>query len=254
MVSVKAELITLIGSEAGVCGVECGARRLCGSGGGSTECSDLAALLQDLLGAKGVVPLHALTVVPGRWQWKLYIDILVLASDGGVVDAAALAACAALQATRLPGLRVLKSGLGGGREEIIDLQLNDDISAAWALPVLATLPLTLTLHYIRGNAVVDATGEELACATAVVSVGMNAGGAVTFLRCHGREGGTSRKNHAGGFGFGFGVGVGVGVEAAVTSPSKPSVSVSATSPKDVGIAISAAKALIPLLFKALPQT
>jgi exosome complex component RRP42 len=240
LVSVKAELVSLLeagsgnnssssssssssnSKAGGVCGVECSARLLSsasGGGQGTPESSELASMLQALLGAPGVIPLDTLTLVPGRWQWKLYLDALVIASDGGgVVDAAALAACAALRATRLPAITVLK-GLGGGTTptaaHTLDLQLNDDIGAAWALPgALTNIPLTLTLHYIKGHALVDATGEELACSSANITVGMNAAGGVTFLRCYGREG---------------------------------------SSPQDLGVAMAAAQKLIPILFGALPK-
>lgn len=188
LVSVKAELVALMAGAPEVACVECAAQTLCSGAGGAVEDSALAASLQALLGAPGVVPRAALTVAPGRWQWRLLVDALVLAQDGSALDAASVAAAAALRATRLPALRVLRSGGPPPAPEVLDLELNDDPGAAAALPCASTVPLALTLHYVRGLAVVDATAEEVACASASACIGVNAGGSVCFLQSSGREG------------------------------------------------------------------
>jgi exosome complex RNA-binding protein Rrp42 (RNase PH superfamily) len=188
LVSVKAELVSLLGLSSPPAFVECAAQTLVG-GSGAAEDSALAAALQALLGGPNVFPADALTVVPGRWQWRLLVDALVLAEDGGVLDAASVAAAAALRATRLPALRVLRSGGPPPAPEAIDLELNDDPGAAWAIPsAAASIPLALTLHYIKGLAVVDASAEEVACATASACIGINPSGQVTYLQTSGKEG------------------------------------------------------------------
>jgi exosome complex component RRP42 len=191
LVSVKAELVSLQedgrGAAAVPC-VECAAQTLVGSSGGATEDSALGSSLQALLGAPGVLPLEALVVVPGQWQWRLLVDALVLADDGCALDAASVAAAAALRAARLPALRVLRSGGPPPLPEVVELELDDDPGAAWAVPCADTLPLALTMHFIRGNAIVDATAEEAVCSTASTCIGINRKGRVCFLQSSGRDG------------------------------------------------------------------
>jgi exosome complex RNA-binding protein Rrp42 (RNase PH superfamily) len=218
LVSVKAELVAVVpGAPEAPC-VECAAQTLVG-GGGAAEDSALAAALQALLGAPGAVPRAALAVAPaGRWQWRLLVDALVLAEDGSALDAASVAAAAALRATRLPALRAVRSGsasgAGAGAPEGLELELNDDPGAAWALPCAASLPLALTLHYVKGLAVVDATAEEVACATASACIGVSPSGSVCFVASSGREG---------------------------------------IAPQELGAAIAAAQKLVPVLFGCLEE-
>jgi exosome complex RNA-binding protein Rrp42 (RNase PH superfamily) len=228
LATVKAELVNL--AEGSVAGVECSAHVLAGGGEGGdagdarreAECGgELAAALQEALGAPGVVPGAALEVVAQRWGWRLAVDALVVASDGAVVEAALLAAHAALRCARLPCLRVARgseaaaaaaaAGAAAGGAPV-ELELNDDPGAARALPLEATLPLCVSLHAVRGVALLDASGEEEACAASRVRVGLNRGGDVCFLDSSGREG---------------------------------------APPADLGVALGVAKAVIPALFAQL---
>ena len=225
LATVKAELVNL--AEGGALGVECSAHVLAGGGEGGdagdarreAECAaELGAALQAVLGAPGVVPGSALVVVAARWGWRLAVDALVLASDGGVVEAALLAAHAALRSARLPALRVARgaeaaaaaAAAGGGGA--VELELDDDPGAAVALPVGDTLPLCVSLHAVRGVALLDAGGEEEACAASRVRVALNRRGEVCLLSSGGREG---------------------------------------APPEDLGVALAVARAVVPALFAQL---
>ena len=76
----------------------------------------------------------------------------------------------------------------------------------------ASLPLALTLHYVKGLAIVDATAEEAACATATACIGISPGGSVASVTSSGREG---------------------------------------IAPQELGAAIAAAQKLVPVLFGCL---
>jgi len=225
LATVKAELVSL--AEGGVPGVECSAHVLAGGGEGGdagdarreAECAgELAATLQAVLGAPGAVPAAALEVVARRWGWRLAVDALVLASDGGVAEAALLAAHAALRAARLPALRVARgaeaaaAAAAAGGAGAVELELDDDPGAAAPLPLADTLPLCVSLHAVRGVALLDASGEEEACAASRVRVALNRGGGVCFLDSSGREG---------------------------------------TPPAELGVALGVARAVVPALFAQL---
>lgn len=66
------------------------------------EAQALTRRLQKFLDSSGVVPRAALEIAHDAAVWCLYVDIVVLSADGGLLDAAALAAVAALKNTTLP--------------------------------------------------------------------------------------------------------------------------------------------------------
>ena len=57
-----------------------------------------------------VVDLGSLAIARGRAAWVAYLDLYVLDADGGLYDAALLAALAALCALRLPHVDVDEDG------------------------------------------------------------------------------------------------------------------------------------------------
>lgn len=133
-----------------------------------------AATLQHILAES--FDLTQLCIVPGRHCWSLFVDVLVLESDGNILDAAVMASRAALNATRLPGVSVETD------TEAESLALSDDPNDARVLSC-QNLPLTVTLCQIDATAYfVDPTRAEESCVRALLSVAMNQTGAVTFLQ------------------------------------------------------------------------
>ncbi len=61
-----------------------------------------------------VVDLRGLAIAQGRAAWLAYLDLYVLDADGGLYDAALLAALAALAALRLPSVAVDDAGKASG--------------------------------------------------------------------------------------------------------------------------------------------
>ena len=141
--------------------------------------AELAAALQRLLSAPGIIDFDALVALPGAWAWHLSVDLVVSASDGGVLDVAAAATAAALRTTRLPKLRAVKTE--GGAE----LKLDDNPAAFDVLPFCNSLPVVVTLQHVRGFALVDATALEEACSTGAVSVGIGPTDRVCFMSARG---------------------------------------------------------------------
>jgi hypothetical protein len=65
--------------------------------------------------AGGALDLKALSVIPGKACWVVFVDALLLNDGGNVLDALACAARAALALTRVPTVRGRVRGLPGGR-------------------------------------------------------------------------------------------------------------------------------------------
>ncbi|GJN87896.1 hypothetical protein Rhopal_000851-T1 [Rhodotorula paludigena] len=61
------------------------------------EAQVLSSRLRDILISSNVLPLSSLVVEPGKAAWVVYIDVVCLNYDGGVLDAAVLAAVGALK-------------------------------------------------------------------------------------------------------------------------------------------------------------
>ncbi|WFD34545.1 hypothetical protein MCUN1_001386 [Malassezia cuniculi] len=62
----------------------------------------LTRRLQKFIDDTRVVPRESLEIAQGAAVWCLYVDVVFLSADGGLLDAAALAAVAALKNTTLP--------------------------------------------------------------------------------------------------------------------------------------------------------
>nr|VZI12388.1 unnamed protein product [Spirometra erinaceieuropaei] len=107
------------------------------------------------------VPLDLLCIQPGKQCWVLYVDLLLLESDGNLLDAASLAVVAALRTLKLPSSLSRKIPNG-------NLSTED-------------VPLFVTVHKIGSTLVVDATREEEACSLSRVLVSVKADGTLTSL-------------------------------------------------------------------------
>ncbi|KAK4056330.1 hypothetical protein OIO90_002774 [Microbotryomycetes sp. JL221] len=68
----------------------------------SDEAQALTTRLRDILIASNVLPLSALVIEPGKAAFVVYLDVVCLNYDGGVLDAAVLACSAALKNLKLP--------------------------------------------------------------------------------------------------------------------------------------------------------
>ena len=158
-----------------------------GGGGGRSDedaGSSLAASLSALLLGSGGLDARALCIVAGQHSWHVAIDVVVLRDGGSSLDAAAIAAVAALRDARLPVLRLLR----GEAEGAWELELDEDPLAWQPLPGIATLPLTVSFTQLRGASVVDALPEEEAAADSRVVIAATRAGAVVAARATGRAG------------------------------------------------------------------
>lgn len=97
-------------------------------------------------------------------------------SDGNTLDAAVMAARAALSATKLPGVSVEEDA------ESEALELSNDPNDSKALDC-SNLPLAVTLCQIDSTAYfIDPTKAEETCALAILTVAVNPSGVVTFIQ------------------------------------------------------------------------
>ncbi|CAN0115080.1 unnamed protein product [Phaeothamnion confervicola] len=111
---------------------------------------DLDALLSQLLG--GVIAesralrLGELCIVPGKWCWVVYVDVLILQANGGLLDAASFAAYVALNTARVPRVTLVtgESGLGD------DFELSGDVADAAPIAGAKNAPICISLSKVGG--------------------------------------------------------------------------------------------------------
>ncbi|KAK9834201.1 hypothetical protein WJX81_007772 [Elliptochloris bilobata] len=130
----------------------------------------------------GVVNLQNLLIAHGRAAWVAYLDLYVLDADGGLYDAALLAALAALAALRLPHVDVDDEGKvvpAGASDAAMVLEDADGQRLSAAGPAgpqpiahlrVGSLPTALTCALYNGQLIVDPDRDEEARAHALVAV------------------------------------------------------------------------------------
>ncbi|KAL3679902.1 hypothetical protein R1sor_022858 [Riccia sorocarpa] len=157
--------------------------------GGEELSMDLSRALQRSFlggasGAGAAIDLASLSIVEGKLCWMLYIDGLVLSSDGNLLDALSIAMKAALSNCGLPKVDIIS---GTSPEEEPDYELSGNPEEFSRLET-SLVPVIVTLTKVGKHYIVDATAEEESQMTAAVSVAVNKKGSVCGLTKRGGTG------------------------------------------------------------------
>jgi exosome complex component RRP42 len=147
----------------------------------------LESALAQLYGPKGCpAALRTLCIVAGRQCWELRVHVQLLRADGCPLDAACLAVCAALAATRVPRVAVNSGEAedagdgGGGGDAPLDLDLDESLDESVPFDA-STLPLYVTLASLDGHLVADCTAKERRAAGSALSLALDADGNLAAL-------------------------------------------------------------------------
>lgn len=155
--------------------------------GGDELSAELSAALQRCLlggksGAGGGIDLSSLSIVEGKVCWDLYIDGLVISSDGNLLDALGAAIKAALSNTGIPKVNVAASASSDGQPEV-------DVSDEEFLQFdTSGVPVIVTLTKVGRHYIVDATSEEESQMSSAISVSINRQGRICGLTKRGGAG------------------------------------------------------------------
>lgn len=157
-------------------------------GRGSEElAAELSSALQLCLlggksGAGAGIDLSSLSIIDGKVCWDLYIDGLVLSSDGNMLDALGAAVKAALSNTAIPKVQVSADASSDEQPEV-------DVSDEEFLQFDTTgVPVIVTLTKVGRHYIVDATLEEESQMSSAVSVSVNRHGRICGLTKRGGAG------------------------------------------------------------------
>ncbi|PON70415.1 Guanosine pentaphosphate synthetase I/polyribonucleotide nucleotidyltransferase [Parasponia andersonii] len=129
------------------------------------------------------VDTESLCILPGRWVWAIRIDLHILDNGGNLVDAANIAALAALMTFRRP-----ECSLGGedGQEVIVHPPEERE-----PLPlILHHLPIAVTFAFFgnENSLVIDPTHHEEAVMGGRMTTTLNANGDICAIQKAGGEG------------------------------------------------------------------
>ncbi|XP_047327598.1 exosome complex component RRP42 [Impatiens glandulifera] len=155
--------------------------------GGDELAGELSTALQRcLLGGKSGsgagIDLSSLSIVEGKVCWDLYIDGLVISSDGNVLDALGAAIKAALSNTGIPRANVAP---GAASDEQPEVDVSDEEFLQFDT---SGVPVIVTLTKVGRHYIVDATAEEESQMSSAISVSINRQGNVCGLMKRGGAG------------------------------------------------------------------
>ncbi|BBG99897.1 3'-5'-exoribonuclease family protein [Prunus dulcis] len=145
-------------------------------------------LLGGKSGSGAGIDLSSLVVVEGKICWDLYIDGLVVSSDGNLLDALGAAIKklmfpkAALSNTGIPKVNVAAGASGDEQPEV-------DVSDEEFLQFdTSRVPVIVTLTKVGRHYIVDATSEEESQMSSAVSISINRQGHICGLTKRGGAG------------------------------------------------------------------
>ncbi|KAI9136618.1 ribosomal protein S5 domain 2-type protein [Paraphysoderma sedebokerense] len=166
-----------------MCTVDCSPSVTLGSSSRTTEdfTTSTSQLLTNLYNSPSTsLDLAQLLIIPNTTIWTIYIDVLVLADGGNLLDAIVLACKSALMNTRIP--KTVVQEVGGQME----FEVSDDVAEMEQLTGAQNLPVCVTVNKISHRHIVDATPLEEACSTASLYVFVSPSGVLTLLQKSGR--------------------------------------------------------------------
>ncbi|XP_022988876.1 exosome complex component RRP42 [Cucurbita maxima] len=140
--------------------------------GGEELATELSVSLERCLlggksGAGAGIDLSSLIVVEGKLCWDLYIEGLVVSSDGNLLDALGAAIKAALSNTGIPKVNVSAEASANEQPEV-------DVSDEEFLQFdTSGVPVIVTLTKVGRHYIVDATLEEESQMSSAISISVN---------------------------------------------------------------------------------
>lgn len=131
--------------------------------------AELTSTIYSLL--SNTIPLRTLCVMPARFAWRLFVDVMVLQNEGNIADAVSFAVWAALQTTRLPRLVGVEAQAGHQDDFTLDSSPENAV-----LVDAQKVPILITLVGVGGGFILDPNREEEACGSCRLAVAVNACG------------------------------------------------------------------------------
>jgi len=121
---------------------------------------ELSRIIDRGIRGSGMIDLSKMVIVPGEKVLKVFIDFNILNDDGNLVDAASLAAVAALLTSNYPD-----------PDKLLNVESAEELSTVDRIPLpIEDIPITITTAVIDGKYLVDPSLPEEVAADAILSI------------------------------------------------------------------------------------
>jgi len=127
------------------------------------EAIEMARIVDRGIRESGFIDFEKLCIKKGEKVWGIFLDIFSINDDGNLLDAACLAAVAALKDAKMPKY-----------DEKADRVKYGEWTSK-GLPLSKNLPITLTFHKIGGNILLDPIKEEEEASEGRISLAFSGG-------------------------------------------------------------------------------
>jgi exosome complex component RRP42 len=124
---------------------------------------EIGRVVDRALRESGFIEFEKLCIKEGEKVWTLFVDIYSINDDGNLLDAAGIGAVAALMRAKIPKYDEKE-------EKVIHGEWTDK-----KVPLTSNIPLSLTVHKIGDNFLVDPTREEEDISETRVTIGSHSG-------------------------------------------------------------------------------
>ena len=127
------------------------------------ESIELARVIDRMVRESKFIELEKLCIKKGEKVWTVFIDIYSINADGNLIDASALGAIIALKNAKIPKYDEKKEKVLYG-----DLTKKN-------IPLSKDIPVSITIHKVGDNLIIDPTREEEDISEARVTIGSSDG-------------------------------------------------------------------------------
>lgn len=134
------------------------------------ESIEMARIVDRGIRESKFIDMKKLCIKEGEKVWAINIDLYSLNDDGGLLDAFALAALAALKNARIPKY---------------DEEKGKPVYGEWTnsqIPVTKHMPLTITVHKIGNTILIDPNSEEEESSETRVTFSISEGGMINAMQ------------------------------------------------------------------------
>jgi len=124
---------------------------------------EIGRVIDRALRESGFIDFEKLCIKEGEKVWTLFVDIYSINDDGNLLDAAGIGAIAALMRAKIPKY---------------DEETGKTVHGEWTdnkIPLTKNVPLSITMHKIGDNFLVDPTREEEDISETRVTIGTHDG-------------------------------------------------------------------------------
>ena len=124
---------------------------------------ELARVIDRVIRESKLIQLDKLCIKKGEKVWTVFVDIYSINDDGNLMDAAGIGAVVALRNAKIPKY-----------DDKEDKVLHGELTTK-SLPLSKETPISITIHKIGDNFIVDPTTEEEDLSEARVTIGSHDG-------------------------------------------------------------------------------